>query len=87
MLNYARMLHDLRRGRPGSKRAGAEWAKAHFGPAWADLIDAAWATRPDPARSVRTPADPVAFARTLRFLELVLAEAHAIAARSPESHA
>ena len=75
VLNYARMLHDLRRGRPGSKRAGAEWAKGYFGPAWADLIDAAWATRPDPARSVRTPADPEAFARTLRFLELVLAEA------------
>ena len=86
VLNYARMLHDLRRGRPGSKRAGAEWSKAHFGPAWADLIDAAWATRPDPARSVRTPADPAAFARTLQFLELVLTEAHAAAAQSREAH-
>jgi hypothetical protein len=34
VLSYARMLHDLTVGQPGSKRAGAEWAKATFGPAW-----------------------------------------------------
>jgi aminoglycoside adenylyltransferase-like protein/nucleotidyltransferase-like protein len=75
VLNYARMLHDLVVGRPGSKRAGAEWAKETFGPQWADLIDGAWGARPNPAVSVRAPADRQAFARTLDFLSLVLAEA------------
>src|SRR5229473_319471 len=28
VLNYCRMLHDLVKGRPGSTRAGARWAKA-----------------------------------------------------------
>ena len=74
MLHYCRMLHDYRQGAPGSKRAGAEWAKATLDPAWAPLIDRAWATRPDPARSVRTPADPADFAATLAFLRTVLAE-------------
>ena len=75
VLNYARMLHDLTVGRPGSKRAGAEWAKARFGPAWGDLIDRAWGGRPDPAISVREPADPSDFERTLEFVRLIMGEA------------
>jgi len=75
VLNYARMLHDLVVGQPGSKRAGAEWAKATLGPEWVDLIDSAWGGRPNPAVSVRTPADRQAFSRTLDFLRLVMAEA------------
>ena len=75
VLNYARMLHDLVVGRPGSKRAGAEWAKARVGPQWVDLIDSAWVGRPNPAVSVRTPADAQAFARTLDFVRFVMAEA------------
>jgi hypothetical protein len=78
VLNYARMLHDLVVGRPGSKRAGAEWAKQTFDPQWIDLIDSAWACRPNPAVSARTPADPASYARTLDFLRLVLAEAERI---------
>jgi predicted nucleotidyltransferase len=74
VLNYARMLHDFIVGRPGSKRAGAEWAKTTFGPAWADLIDRAWGCRPDPAVSVRQPADPADFERTLAFVRLIIAE-------------
>src|SRR5439155_233186 len=50
LLNYCRMLHDLRRGYPGSKREGAEWAKSAFNSSWSPLIDRAWATRPDPAK-------------------------------------
>ena len=75
VLNYARMLHDLVVGRPGSKRAGAEWAKATLGEQWSDLIDSAWGGCPNPAVSVRTPADRQAFVRTLDFLGLVMAEA------------
>jgi len=75
VLNYARMLHDLTVGRPGSKRAGAGWAKARFGPPWADLIDRAWGGRPDPAVSVREPADPADYQRTLEFVRLIMGEA------------
>jgi hypothetical protein len=68
------MLHDLHKGYPGCKREGAEWAKSTFDASWSALIDRAWATRPDPARQVRAPADPDDFKQTLRFVELVIAE-------------
>ncbi len=75
VLSYCRMLHDLRRGRPGSKRQAADWARSALDPSWADLIDGAWTTRRDPARSVRTPPDAEAFERTLRFVQYVIGEA------------
>lgn len=74
VLNYCRMLHDLRRGHPGSKRAGAGWAQANLDPRWSDLIERAWDGRPDPARKVKTPADPQDFALTLKLVETVMAE-------------
>ncbi len=46
VLHYCRMLHDLRNGYPGSKLAGAEWAKANLDPSWAGLIDGTWARAP-----------------------------------------
>jgi formylglycine-generating enzyme required for sulfatase activity len=79
VLNWSRMLHDLVRGYPGSKRAGAAWAKATLNPCWSDLIDGAWAGRPDPARQVRQPADPQAFEETLRFVRHVMEQARAFA--------
>ena len=72
VLNYCRMLHDLHNGFPGSKRAGAEWAKANLDPAWAGLIDRAWAGRPNPALSVRQPADPKDFQSTLEFVRYII---------------
>ena len=72
VLNFARMLHDLVVGRPGSKRAGAAWAKAKLGAEWADLIDRAWGGRPNPAAAVREPANPAHFERTLRFVRAVM---------------
>jgi hypothetical protein len=72
------MLHDLHRGRPGSKREGAEWAKSALDPAWRDLIDRAWDTRPDPAWQVRQPPDPQDFDRTLRFVEYAMRESKAL---------
>jgi hypothetical protein len=72
VLNYCRMLHDLHTGTVGSKRAGAEWAKATLDPSWADLIDRAWSGRPNPALSVRQPADPQDLARTLEFIEYII---------------
>ena len=68
VLSYCRMLHDLHRGMPGSKRAGAEWAKANLDPPWQGLIDRAWNGRPNPALSVRQQADPEDFKATLEFI-------------------
>ncbi|MBI5959583.1 MAG: DUF4111 domain-containing protein, partial [Chloroflexi bacterium] len=72
VLSYCRMLHDLHRGFPGSKRAAAEWAKTHLDPAWIGLIDRTWAGRPDPATSVRTRADPADFQATLDFVRYIM---------------
>jgi len=71
VLSFCRMLRDLIVGDTGSKRAGAEWAKANLDPGWRDLIDRTWATRPVPEVSVRTPADPQDFARTLEFVRYI----------------
>jgi hypothetical protein len=68
VLNYCRMLHDLHMGTIGSKRAGAEWVKTILDPSWAGLIDRAWDGRPDPAVSVRQPADPADFKRSLELI-------------------
>lgn len=75
VLSYCRMLHDLHTGRIGSKRAGAEWAKATLDPSWAGLIDRAWDGRPNPSLSVRQPADPQDFQRTLEFIRYTIAAA------------
>jgi hypothetical protein len=72
VLHYCRALHDLYTGFPGSKRAGAEWAKATLDPSWAGLIDRAWGGRPNPAVSVRQPADPQDLRRTLAFVQYVI---------------
>ena len=74
VLSYCRMLHDLRRGYPGTKREGAQWAKSALDAKWAGLIDRTWDGRPDPAQKVRQPADPQDFERTLRFVEYVMGE-------------
>ena len=71
VLSFCRMLHSLHTATIESKRSGAEWVKAHLDPAWHDLIDRTWATRPVPEISVRTPADPADFQRTLEFVRHV----------------
>lgn len=77
VLNYCRMLHDIHRGYPGSKREGAEWAKATLDPSWSHLIDRAWHCRPDPAHQVRQPANHEDFERTLSFVEYVVEQSRA----------
>jgi hypothetical protein len=74
VLSYCRMLHDLYRGYPGSKREGAEWAKSVLDPSWSNLIDGAWDGRPDPAQKVQQPADVEDFEKTLRFVQYVMNE-------------
>ena len=73
-LNYCRAWCDLVTGTVGSKRRGAEWAKGRLPAAWAELIDRSWATRIDPAKTSRTPADPVEYRMTLEFLAWLVAE-------------
>jgi hypothetical protein len=72
VLNYCRMLHDLHTGFPGSKRVGAEWAKANLEPSWGGLIDRAWHGRPNPAVSVQQHADPEEFQSTLKFVQYII---------------
>jgi predicted nucleotidyltransferase len=74
VLSYCRMLHDLHTGYAGSKREGADWAKGALDPYWSDLIDDAWAGRPNPAQKVQQPADPQDFDRTLEFVRYVVNE-------------
>ena len=75
VLNFCRMLHDLRAGTTSSKRVGAEWAKRHLDPIWSDLIDRAWDGRPNPALSVRPPADHQDFEDTLKFVQYIMSRA------------
>jgi len=74
VLNYCRMLHDLRMGRVGSKRAGAEWVKANLDPAWTGLIDRAWSGRPKPEITSRTRADPDELRQTLAFVRYIVGQ-------------
>jgi len=78
VLSYCRMLHALTTGEIGSKRDGAEWAKANLGAEWHDLIDRAWAGRPNPALSVTQPAQPDDVRSTVLFIQLCLKEARGI---------
>jgi len=71
-LSYCRMYHDLQMGFPGSKRAGADWAKSNLNPTWNDLIDKTWAGRPTPEISVRQPADPKDYERTIEFVRYII---------------
>jgi hypothetical protein len=82
VLNFSRMLHDLRTGYPGSKRAGADWAKANLDPSWAPLIDRAWDCRPDPAWSVRQPPDPQDFQSTIEYVRYLIEQSRSVPVES-----
>lgn len=74
VLSYCRMLHDLKNGTVGSKRAGAEWAKKNLNPYWVELIDRAWEGRPNPEESVKQPANAKDLAETLMFIKYIMDE-------------
>lgn len=72
LLSFCRMLHALEFGVIASKKVCAQWAKEALDPSWSDLIDRAWATRPNPEVSVRQTADAHDFALTLQFVEMCI---------------
>ena len=84
VLNYCRMLHDLVRGLPGSKRAGAEWAKINLDPSWIGLINRTWAGRPTP--EIPQPADPKDFKDTLKFVAYCRDKANVLYAEINKTH-
>ena len=84
VLSYCRMLHDLHSGAIESKVAGAAWAKATLDPSWAGLIDRAWDGRPNPALSIRQPADPAEFRSTLEFVRYAIGVSMKLAADLPD---
>ena len=65
------MLHDLHNGFPGSKLAGAEWAKVHLDHSWEALIDRTWDGRHNPVVPIRQQADPTDFQATLEFVQYI----------------
>ncbi len=84
VLSYCRMLHDLVEGVPGSKRAGAEWAKTHLDSSWIGLIDRTWAGRPTP--EIPRPADAKDFQYTLKFVEYSRNKADVLYAEINKTH-
>ena len=84
VLNYCRMLHDLVRGVPGSKRAGAEWAKINLDPSWLGLIDRTWAGRPTP--EIPQHVDPKDFKDTLKFVAYCRDKANGLYAEINSTH-
>ncbi len=72
--NYSRMLHDLVKGVPGSKRGGTEWAKENLDPKWHDLIDRSWSSRGNGFVTVRQPADPDDMQATLTYVQYIMDE-------------
>lgn len=73
VLTFCRILHSVHRGTVASKRESAEWALGALDAEWADLIQRAFADRPDPWRRVYEPADPEDVDRTLAFIEYAIA--------------
>lgn len=78
VLSYCRMLHSLHTGRVGSKRAGADFAKANLDLRWIGLIDRTWTGRINPSVSIREPADSAEFKATLDFIRFVREESKRI---------
>jgi hypothetical protein len=63
------MLHDLHEGKIGSKLAGIQWAKSNLDPKWIELMNYCWQERQDTSISVKQPAKPEVFEKSLQFVE------------------
>jgi predicted nucleotidyltransferase len=75
VLNFSRMLHDMKKGKVSSKLEGINWAKINLDPKWVNLIDYCWKERQDTSISVKQPADPEMFKRSMDFVRYIVNEA------------
>lgn len=73
VISYCRMLQTLQTGTVESKPAGVRWGLQNLDPQWADLIQRAWAERPDPGIKVRRMADAADVCHTEEFIRYALA--------------
>jgi len=85
-LNYSRVLRNLNVGEVGSKRTGAEWMKRR-NPSFTALIDRAWASRSNPAQSVREPANTQDYRQSLDLLRYVIDQCERFDGGAPPGHA
>lgn len=69
VLNFSRMLQDLHEGRVTSKVEGANWAKGNLESKWIPLIDFCWEERQDPDISIKQPADPKVYEKSIEFVK------------------
>ncbi len=72
VLNYLRMLHNLHEGKISSKYKGLVWAKSNLDPIWIDLMDYCWKERQDTSISVKQPANPEIFEKSLEFVKYII---------------
>ena len=72
VISYCRMLQTLQTATIQSKLAAVRWGLKHLDPCWSDLIQRAWADRPDPSTKFRTPADPQDVNKTIEFVRYSL---------------
>jgi hypothetical protein len=72
VISYCRMLQTLETGTIQSKLAAVRWGLEHLDPRWTDLIQRAWADRPDPSTKFRTPAEPEDVRQTIEFIYYAL---------------
>ena len=72
VLSLCRMLYSLQYGTVISKIAAAEWAKTTLDPRWKNLIERAWAERPNPPLKARMQAEPQDVEATPGFIRYIL---------------
>jgi hypothetical protein len=71
-LSYTRMLQTLHTGRVESKYAAVKWAKENLDARWADLVQRAWAERPNQYSKTSQPADPYDYTSTMEYIRFAL---------------
>lgn len=80
VINFSRMLHDMRAGCPSSKKQGVEWGLIHLDPAWHGLIERSWQRRP--GSMIWQEADPTDWPLTLKFVQYIIDQSREYAAEN-----
>jgi len=72
VLSLCRMLYTFQHDTVISKQAAVEWAKKSLDPHWKDLIERAWAERPNPPLKARMQAEQEDVEATPGFIRYAL---------------